>query len=221
MGSWGLELTDQNVQKRKWLPSNVNAVGVAHNSRCEGKVAYRRGALADSAAMRMSAKTGDLLVSYQCCDCGRWHVGHADWAQIRLRIQSAPPRCVVCGTLISKERLAQAQRSRTPIHACSKLCRGLYKTSRQRERRRAAEGLADFSAEMAFEFCIRYLPWLPPDEGVWYEDAILKTVLIQGSAEDVKRLLAVAGKELPARVKVRHRLLEGSLLSTRIVSQAR
>lgn len=195
------ELTDQSVRNRKWLLSDGNAVGKAHNSRCEGKIAYRRGALADRAAMRMSAKTGDLLISYQCCDCGRWHVGHADSAQIRLRIQSAPPRCVVCGTLIPKERIAQAHRSRTPIFACSKLCRSLYKTSRQRERQRAAEGIADFSAEMAFEFCIRYLPWLPPDEGVRHEDAILRAVLTQGSVEDVKRLFAAAGSKMLTRPK--------------------
>src|ERR1700744_6386301 len=54
--------------------------GEWHNpgiSRCYGKVRFKRIETATEVAARMSLKTGEVLIAYQCPDCLRFHVGHA------------------------------------------------------------------------------------------------------------------------------------------------
>lgn len=162
----------------------------AHRRRCEGKAAFPRASLADRAAMRISARLGELIISYQCCDCGRWHVGHADSGQKQIRMRSITPRCVICGAPIPQRRLVQARRSGTLIHTFSKQCRFRYKLQRRDERDAGPDrGLTD---EMAFEFAARYLPWLPPAEAFRHRDVITRAVMRQGSQADIERVVRVA-----------------------------
>lgn len=45
--------------------------------RCKGKQALPHGK-AEAVAKKMSKRSGEWLVAYQCYDCGWFHVGHAD-----------------------------------------------------------------------------------------------------------------------------------------------
>ena len=46
-----------------------------HNSRCTRKGGFRTAEFADEMAEKASRKTGELIISYKCYDCGRWHIG--------------------------------------------------------------------------------------------------------------------------------------------------
>jgi len=96
-----------------------------HQNRCVGKKRFGKPEAADRAAERASRKTGDLIISYKCIDCGRWHIGHADPAQRAARnLPPAPQKvfCVVCGERIPPGRIARAQRHHEIVDTCSKRC---------------------------------------------------------------------------------------------------
>jgi hypothetical protein len=67
-------------------------------------------------------KTGELIISYQCYDCGKWHIGHADLSQILARIPPNGPLCVICGQRIEATRIEKAERKGNIIQTCSKPC---------------------------------------------------------------------------------------------------
>jgi hypothetical protein len=92
-----------------------------HNSRCTRKGGLRTAEFADEMAEKASRKTGELIISYKCYDCGRWHIGHADKTQLaarNLKPGEPLPFCTICDRLIPKHR----HTSRSPVTTCSKHC---------------------------------------------------------------------------------------------------
>lgn len=108
-------------------------------ARCGTKQAFRKPAKADEAALKASLKTGELIISYQCYDCGRWHIGHADETQLLARRQAVNPLCIICGKEISKRRRRRAGAS---TQVCSSEC-GKKKRNREYKKRRAARQLLE------------------------------------------------------------------------------
>ena len=102
-------------------------------ARCGTKQAFRKPGKADEAAMKASLKAGELIVSYQCYDCGRWHIGHADETQILPRLPVVNPPCIICGKEISKRRRRGAGAS---TQVCSSEC-GKKKRNRAYKKRKA------------------------------------------------------------------------------------
>jgi hypothetical protein len=93
-----------------------------HFRRCARKRGFRNPNIADELARRASLKTGELIISYQCYDCGKWHIGHADLSQILARIPPNGPICMICGQRIPDSRIEKAERKGIVIQTCSKLC---------------------------------------------------------------------------------------------------
>ena len=46
--------------------------------RCSFKAAYSTWDHAEDQAIQMSIKTGELIVTYECSECSRFHIGHAN-----------------------------------------------------------------------------------------------------------------------------------------------
>jgi DNA-directed RNA polymerase subunit RPC12/RpoP len=107
-----------------------------HQKRCGDKAAYRTAELADKKAERVSRKTGELIISYQCIDCGRWHIGHADQTQHEIRHAPSKLICVECGQPMSTERLLDMQRNGIALVTCSARCSRRRARRGQRARRR-------------------------------------------------------------------------------------
>lgn len=118
--------------------------------RCFGKQAYRRITIAERVAQRDSERTGELIVAYQCYDCGHFHVGHADQSQhivrqqIDLRGFSLPVSCPHCKGKIPEERRLAALESGNRNVFCSKKCQ--RKGAKKARRARRAEHAAQFAA---------------------------------------------------------------------------
>ena len=110
-----------------------------HENRCEGKQAYRKASLADEQAEKATHRAGELIISYQCYDCGKWHIGHADQSQILARVPTSKPTCVICKGLINEARLQQAEQNGTHTTTCSKTCARQQRSRRSRERRLAEQ----------------------------------------------------------------------------------
>src|ERR1700760_2726581 len=93
-----------------------------HEPRCGNKAAYRNAKIADRKAEHASRMTNQLILSYQCPDCGHWHIGHADYTQLLVR--NAPPvmNCVECGEPIPAARLENARKSKGTTTTCSDRC---------------------------------------------------------------------------------------------------
>jgi hypothetical protein len=109
-----------------------------HQNRCEGKKPYRTGEVADRKAESASRKTGHLILSYKCPDCGFWHIGHADWAQARVRNieQSSNLRfCIVCKRPIPQDRIERAVACGGVTTTCSRQCAKAAQKRRQHLRR--------------------------------------------------------------------------------------
>lgn len=117
--------------------------------RCDRKAAYPSWKVAESVAQKISIRTGELLIAYQCFDCNRFHVGHADRSQIIVRENASKPKtkvhtpivfptaCPHCGQPIPDERRRAAQDSHTPIVYCSRKCQQKGSRRARRERREA------------------------------------------------------------------------------------
>lgn len=56
--------------------------------RCDEKAAYRTMGKAELMAAKRSLLLSELLIAYECCDCGRYHVGHADESQKAARAET-------------------------------------------------------------------------------------------------------------------------------------
>jgi hypothetical protein len=94
-------------------------VAYFHKKRCEGKHAFTRAAAADREAQRASLRTRELIISYKCCDCGKWHLGHADEAQMLSRVQGIERHdarthrfgsCIICGDQTPQARFDLARK---------------------------------------------------------------------------------------------------------------
>ena len=125
----------------------------AHKQRCEGKRGYRNASQADEDAEKASKKLGALILSYECCDCGLWHIGHADQSQIAARWQANEPRvvkilcqemaqrpvecefCGRCGKFIPEDRYQELLISGGDVWTCSPLCARRRKSSNKQRRR--------------------------------------------------------------------------------------
>ena len=99
----------------------MNVLRKKHFIRCARKIRYRTGERADAAAQRASEKSGELIISYQCFDCGGWHIGHADASQIAAR-QPVKPLCVICQQPIPDRRRELARRAGNFTTTCSLPC---------------------------------------------------------------------------------------------------
>jgi hypothetical protein len=105
--------------------------------RCGTKKAYKNADLADRKAEEASRITEELIISYKCVDCGRWHIGHADRSQSLVRTPLDQALCVVCGDLIPERRLRKAKRCGTTTRTCQPGCahhlRNLRRAQKQAE----------------------------------------------------------------------------------------
>lgn len=79
--------------------------------RCGSKAPYRSMRAAEAKAERASMRAGELIIAYECPDCGRFHIGHADLSQ-RLAHKVRVPRCRVCDEPIPEHRLLGITRRR-------------------------------------------------------------------------------------------------------------
>jgi predicted nucleic acid-binding Zn ribbon protein len=103
--------------------------------RCTGKLAMRSASQAEKAAGRASRRVQELIIAYECWDCGYWHIGHADMAQ---RIAHGKPfeqpvierrvGCAVC-----KEEIPNGLQ----IY-CSATCRSKMKRRKSKARKARA-----------------------------------------------------------------------------------
>ncbi len=116
----------------------MNYLKKEHFKRCVGKRRYRTGELADAAAQRASERSGELIISYECYDCGRWHIGHADASQIAAR-KPVKPLCVICQRPIPEQRRQQARRSGNLTTTCSQPCAKQLKRERKAPRPASSE----------------------------------------------------------------------------------
>ena len=114
--------------------------------RCDSKIGYRYSVSAEKVARRMSIKSGELLVAYRCFDCGSFHVGHGDLAQILVRQERDLPRpptlpatCPRCDQCIPDERRVAALAAGTKTVYCSKDCQKKHSRKLRREKRRTRE----------------------------------------------------------------------------------
>ena len=113
-------------------------------ARCYGKSAFPNFAIAEKVAQRDSEKAGELIIAYQCYDCGRFHVGHADLSQILARQEpikgliELPTECPRCGQPVPEERRIAATESGNSNVYCSKKCGQKFSRS-QRHARKAAQ----------------------------------------------------------------------------------
>ena len=105
---------------------------------CKGKQSYHTARQADAVAEKMTHKTHELLISYQCHDCGRWHIGHADESQILARVPTSRPTCVICRELISEARLKKAQYYHNTTTTCSRPCASELKRRRAQQKKPAS-----------------------------------------------------------------------------------
>ena len=116
-----------------------------HFERCARKRGYSNPDMADELAQKASLRTGDLIISYQCYDCGKWHIGHADLSQILARIPPNGPTCVICGQRIPEARIEKAKRWGSPTRTCSKLC--TKEMRRQRDKQKSNEQTSPTDSE--------------------------------------------------------------------------
>jgi hypothetical protein len=118
--------------------------------RCLGKQPYKTITMAEKVAQRDSSRTGDLIIAYQCFDCGRFHVGHADRSQLIVRQQverrgfSLPKDFPHCGGPIAEQRRIAAWESGNSAVFCSKKCQ--RKGSRKARHARRDAQAAEFAA---------------------------------------------------------------------------
>jgi len=121
----------------------------AHDSRCEGKHAFKRAEAAEQSAHQASLRTGQLIISYKCYDCGFWHIGHADQSQVLANhprgntSETLPaqgpdkPLCLVCGNEIPMDRISRARECDSDTAVCSDACARVRRNRRNREKSKA------------------------------------------------------------------------------------
>ena len=109
-------------------------------ARCFRKRRYQCMAKAEEVAQRASRRTGDLIIAYQCFECLRYHVGHADESQKIVRdtpyVRSMPATCPHCNAPIPEDRRYAAIETGSPTVYCSFACQKKAGRKRQRARER-------------------------------------------------------------------------------------
>jgi hypothetical protein len=95
-----------------------------HYGRCARKARYKSAEVADRRAEHASRHTGELIISYKCFDCGKWHIGHADQTQIAARnlTSGSLTFCSICGRLIPADLIEQAKQEGRTLTTCSQRC---------------------------------------------------------------------------------------------------
>jgi hypothetical protein len=101
--------------------------------RCKEKRPYRSLSEAEVFASRASARSGALIIAYECPDCGRFHIGHADRAQLIVRGERCAPSCKQCCEPIPLEKRETAALNGSDILYCSDACK-----RKARKKRRSA-----------------------------------------------------------------------------------
>lgn len=117
---------------------------------CFFKVAYSTWDRAEDQAILLSIQTGELIVTYACSECSRFHIGHADKAadksqKIRKAALSLNSRCPRCYKPVSDERIfASAQSGNSRVY-CSRRCRKKSARKKKVANRRVANSVVDCS----------------------------------------------------------------------------
>jgi hypothetical protein len=112
--------------------------------RCQGKRCYRSMEQAEIEAERSSMSTGELIIAYECYDCGNIHIGHADLSQ-QIAFQQLAQQafsntayvgkpCQHCGKAILEAKMQNGKRFETPALYCSNRCHKLAARSRREAR---------------------------------------------------------------------------------------
>jgi hypothetical protein len=114
------------------------------DSRCNRKKVYRTIRQAEVVAQRQSLQQNELLIAYECFDCGSFHVGHADLSQQIVRQQqedrSVNIYCPRCQALVPERRRVLAAKSGTRTAYCTKKCKDKADKARQRKKSVPEEG---------------------------------------------------------------------------------
>jgi hypothetical protein len=108
--------------------------------RCNRKIAYSSWHKAEERAEKASLRTGDLIIAYQCYDCGKFHIGHADQSQKIVRevsVSSVNSNCPRCTAPISDERRYRAAESGNTTVFCSGKCRDKWAKKRRQAKKLA------------------------------------------------------------------------------------
>jgi hypothetical protein len=103
--------------------SNAGWQNPAHLSRCKDKRRYSSMAKAEVGAEQASGSTGGLIIGYECPDCGKFHIGHADKAQLLARNNLSAPACQQCGQPILRNEQPEATANRSDMVYWSETCR--------------------------------------------------------------------------------------------------
>ena len=106
--------------------------------RCDSKVAHRSMRIAERLAERASLKKGELIITYQCIDCGSFHIGHADLSQRLARAPHVDLPCQHCGATIPDSR-NERRRFQSRALYCSDRCQKVAADRRRVSRKHAAE----------------------------------------------------------------------------------
>lgn len=106
----------------------------AYFKRCFGKFGFRSIAKAEIEAERASAKTGDLILAYTCCDCSQVNIGHADLSQQLARIPHIDRPCQKCDGIIPESKKQKAKQFQGVALYCSDLCQREAARKRRSER---------------------------------------------------------------------------------------
>jgi predicted nucleic acid-binding Zn ribbon protein len=80
-----------------------------------------------------------LIIAYQCFDCLKFHIGHADESQKIVRREAVSrlnTRCPNCNAAIPMERRFQAAESKNDSVYCSAKCAKKFGTKRAQARKR-------------------------------------------------------------------------------------
>lgn len=103
--------------------SPMQWINPAHFSRCHGKRRFHSMVLAERKAEQASLRTGDLILAYECCDCGRFHIGHADPSQTLARTPRIDHPCKQCGGAIPAFKKQRARFFQGVAVYCSDRCK--------------------------------------------------------------------------------------------------
>jgi hypothetical protein len=109
--------------------------------RCNSKQAFRSLEQAETIAQRLSVRLDELLIAYTCFDCGRAHVGHADYSQLLIRMvpdDSHRLECANCKGPISDERIATQAFEGLVAYCCSPKCQRKWARKKRHAKRKAA-----------------------------------------------------------------------------------
>jgi hypothetical protein len=110
--------------------------------RCYRKIAYGSWRRAEEKAEKASLKTGDLIIAYECFDCGKFHIGHADLSQKIVRevaVSSVNSNCPRCNAPISDKRRYQAAESGNTTVYCSAKCQIKWGKEKRRAKKLASD----------------------------------------------------------------------------------